>query len=219
MIDDVLLRWIVTALFAVGAIDSIRTLAARRTELRLSITHCLMLLMSLAMIVMAWPQGNQLPLLPLQLLFALGTVTAVVFAMRGTDDRLLHVYTAVMMASMVWMYAVMGWHTATSAAPATATPAHHGSPPGTDALSDMAQMHGASSNPMWMGSVTLLLVLGFLALTIYCAARSVQLPRTAAPAPPMSNAVTTLRRPRLRSPWICHALTAGGTGIMFAALL
>ena len=217
MINDLLLRWIVTALFAVGAIDSIRTLAARRSELRLSITHCHMLLMSLAMIVMAWPQGNQLPLLPLLLLFALGTVTAVVFAVRRTNDRLLHVYTAVMMASMVWMYAVMSRHTATSTAPAT--PAHHGSPSGTDALSDMAQLHGASSNPMWMGSVTLLLVLGFLALTIYCAARSVQLPRTAAPAPPMSNAVATLSRSRLRSPWICHALTAGGTGIMFAALL
>lgn len=107
MINDLLLRWIVTALFAVGAIDSIRTLAARRSELRLSITHCLMLLMSLAMIVMAWPQGNQLPLLPLLLLFALGTVTAVVFAVRRTNDRLLHVYTAVMMASMVWMYAVI----------------------------------------------------------------------------------------------------------------
>ena len=71
MINDLLLRWIVTALFAVGAIDSIRTLAARRSELRLSITHCLMLLMSLAMIVMAWPQGNQLPLLPLLLVLLL----------------------------------------------------------------------------------------------------------------------------------------------------
>ena len=219
MIDDLLLRWIVTAMFAIGAIDSIRTLAAHRSDLRLSVVHCLMILMSLAMIVMAWPQGNQLPLLPLMLLFALATAIAVVFAVPKTTARRLYVSTAVMMASMVWMYAVMSRHNSTSAVPAATAPAHHGGPSGADAINEMTPLHGPSSDPMWMGSVTLLLVLGFLALTLYCAARSIQLPRTAAPAPPLSNAVATLRRPHLEFSWICHTLTAGGTGIMFAALL
>jgi hypothetical protein len=117
LIAEPALRVVVTALFALAALYCAGRLT-RRVSIPARGTYAAHLLMSVAMIVMAWPAGVGILPWPQVLLFSVGTLWFIALAIsfaRGwaqgthheTHGRLVYWYHAVMMAAMVWMLVVM----------------------------------------------------------------------------------------------------------------
>ncbi|NUS43878.1 MAG: DUF5134 domain-containing protein [Mycobacteriaceae bacterium] len=105
MITEIVLRWVVTAMFAVSAAHCV---AALRQPGGLDrVGHCLHLLMCLAMIAMAWPFSMSWPTIPPMVLFVVAAAWFAVAAVTRGGRRPTHAYHAVMMAAMAFMYAAM----------------------------------------------------------------------------------------------------------------
>lgn len=216
LVEDVLLRWVVTVLFGLGAIDSITALIRRRGDRHYEIAHSLFLVMAVAMIVMAWPIGLRLPGVPPLVFFAGATVVLAVIAARTLMARRFYVYASLTMGSMVWMYAVMSRHSLASSGADGPSASHHLG--ADDAVAEMASMHGATSSPGWMSPLNLLIVLAFLVATLVCTGKFVAA-MWAAPRIRRSQAVSFTRRWQREIGWLCHGCMAAAMGIMFATLL
>ncbi len=107
MIQDLLLRWIVTALFVISAAECGFAIAADRRSLTHVVGHSLHFVMAVAMAVMAWPRGAALPTTGPMVFFLAATVWFVVVALAESGHRVSNAYHASMMLAMAWMYAVM----------------------------------------------------------------------------------------------------------------
>jgi hypothetical protein len=111
VIADLPLRWLVTGMFLLSGVGF--TLVTDRRSMTSVVSHGLHLVMVIAMAVMAWPQGLRLPATPTEVFFLAAALwfvmTAVVIA-RMVAQRVAHVYQAVMMFAMAWMYAVAHQH-------------------------------------------------------------------------------------------------------------
>jgi hypothetical protein len=107
VITDVFLRWIVTALFVVSALECGYVIATERRLGAHLVGHVLHLVMALAMAVMAWPRGAALPTTAPMVFFALAALWFVGVALSTKPHRVVAGYYAVMMLAMAWMYAVM----------------------------------------------------------------------------------------------------------------
>lgn len=110
MITDITLRWVVTALFAVSAVHCVRGLAHRTASLSDRIGNGIHLIMSLAMLVMAWPFSMSWPTVAPMVFFlvaALWFVAMLFVSNPAPSYRLSTGYHAVMMLAMAFMYAVM----------------------------------------------------------------------------------------------------------------
>lgn len=108
MIDDLWLRWLVTALFLVSAAECGIALARgehRRADL---VDQGLHILMAVAMVAMAWPAGAALPTTAPMLIFLAAAVWFGLRTLSVRGGRTVNAYHCVMMLAMVWMYAVMG---------------------------------------------------------------------------------------------------------------
>ena len=108
MIQDVGLRWLVTLLFVFSAAVCVRGLVASRHSPASLISHSLHALMAIAMAVMAWPRGADLPARAPMIFFALAAVWFVAITITGRMHRGANGYHALMMMAMAWMYAAMG---------------------------------------------------------------------------------------------------------------
>lgn len=111
MIHDLLLRWVVTGLFALGAIECALPIFTGRRPWTVVVSHCLHFLMAVGMAVMAWPWSTQSPsptgpavffLLAAAWFTAIGITVA-----RSPGSRLLYAYHVLMMLATTWMYADM----------------------------------------------------------------------------------------------------------------
>ncbi|AFA74774.1 putative integral membrane protein [Gordonia polyisoprenivorans VH2] len=124
MIDDIVLRWVVTILFALAAAQCAYLMLTRRMPWEAYVGHVLHLVMSVAMLVMAWPFSADWPTAGPMWFFVVAAAWFLVSLalhprLRPTDDcgcvpptttpfgRLAAVYHATMMGAMAWMYAVM----------------------------------------------------------------------------------------------------------------
>lgn len=110
LIDELALRWVVTVLFGLSAAGYVYILVAQHGRWTSAVNHLLHLVMSVAMIVMAWPVGMDFPTVGPMIFFLLAAFWFLLVAGRvssGTPDRLTNGYNAVMMTAMAWMYAVM----------------------------------------------------------------------------------------------------------------
>lgn len=120
MVDALLLRWILTLVFAATGgwfLVHLATASAHGRTSTLADRTCALahVAMSLAMIAMSWPWGMRLPLWPQLVVFALATVWFLVLALPSRrsaehahgSGRLSDVHHASMMAAMVWMIATM----------------------------------------------------------------------------------------------------------------
>ncbi|MGD9618662.1 MAG: DUF5134 domain-containing protein [Mycolicibacterium sp.] len=110
MIQDLFLRWIVTALFVLSAAECVYVMAAGRRSWTLVIGRLLHVVMAIAMTVMAWPSGAELPATGPMIFFLLATAWFAVGALAQQGHRAMNAYHAAMMLAMAWMYAVMGGH-------------------------------------------------------------------------------------------------------------
>lgn len=108
MIADLTLRWVVTLLFVLSAAETVYSVAIGDRAPRHVVGHGLHFVMSVAMAVMAWPKGTEVPNIPPMIFFLLATVWFLALLATDAGHRLLNGYHALMMFAMAWMYAVMG---------------------------------------------------------------------------------------------------------------
>ncbi len=107
MISDTYLKWAVTVAFVVTAVFWVARAAARSASIAGRITGLLHVLMSLAMLTMVW---SSLPGVSASVGMPVFGAAAVVFLgllVTRREHRVENGYHALMMATMVWMYAVM----------------------------------------------------------------------------------------------------------------
>ncbi|CRZ13411.1 DUF5134 domain-containing protein [Mycolicibacterium neworleansense] len=212
MIADLALRWAVTVLFAFSALECTFALMGSRGRPGTAVSQLLHLAMAIAMMVMAWPRGAELPTLG-PMYFFLGAAAwflAGLLRSGTTQGRVADGYHAAMMLAMAWMYAVMngnvlGHQAETAAAGSHGAHAmhmtgHHG---GGAAMA----MEQVSVQPPWIPAINWLLTIGFvIAATLwlyrYFAARH------GAETPPFSHFGT-----------LCRAMMAAGMAIMFGVML
>lgn len=232
MIDDIALRWAVTLLFALSAaecaytiwfktqrstaadgpstgsavatLERVATRRVGRSRRTLDVVcNLLHLVMAVAMGVMAWPRGAELPTTGPMIFFLLAAGWFVVTAAVGattTAARLIHGYHAVMMLAMAWMYAVMNG----GIVPGTGghDHAHHDM-----THMDMSAMQMPSS-PVWVTGLNWAVTVGFAVAAVWWLHRYFSV-RSAARGP-LAHAHFGV---------LCQAMSAAGMAIMFAVML
>jgi Domain of unknown function (DUF5134) len=136
MIEDLLLRWVVTGLFVLSAAEWGFAVVTRRRVWTAIVRYGLHFVMSVAMAVMVWPWGTRLPTTGPAVFFGLAAVWFVVattFVSENTGaKRAEYGYHASMMLAMAWMYTVISrpgdMAMPDMTMPATDMPARGGSP-------------------------------------------------------------------------------------------
>jgi hypothetical protein len=214
VIDDLALRWIVTALFAAGIAGYAYIIAAQPIRWTCTVNHLLHLTMSAAMIVMAWPAGMSLPTAAPMAFFFLAAVWFVLAPGRvssGIADRLINSYHAVKMTAMAWMYAVMSGRLPGQ----TYHPTDH-----TVAASSGMHMAGmdmsghetpwSAAEPAWITTVNAFASVGFSVAALYWLYRYFDERRSE----PVARGARLARLAPL-----CQAFMAAGAAIMFGAML
>lgn len=198
MIDDLALRWTVTALFVAGGAGYLYLLVARPGRWPYPVRHLLHLAMPIAMVAMAWPGGAALPTAgPIAFFLVAAVWFAAALVRHGgvVADRLTNGYHAVKMLAMVWMYVMM-----TAAVPGQVRhPAGHGGVPPSH----------AAVHPGWAAAVNTLAAVGFTVAALWWAGCYLAERRR----DPKQPAVRACRVASL-----AQALMAAGAAIMFAAL-
>jgi hypothetical protein len=106
MIQDIFLRWTVTALFVLSAAECLAAIAAGRRTWIPVVDRLLQVIMSVAMVVMAWPWGMTLPTIGPLVFFILAAVWFVAIGCAHSHG-VVSGYHALEMLAMSWMYAVM----------------------------------------------------------------------------------------------------------------
>ena len=108
MIHDLALRWVVTLMFVFSAGVCISSIVRHRESAASLISHSPHAIMAIAMAVMAWPRGADLPSRAPMIFFAVAAAWFAVLVFREGSHRGPNTYHALMMAAMSWMYAAMG---------------------------------------------------------------------------------------------------------------
>ncbi len=178
MIQDPVLRWIVTVLFVLTAAQILYAIAVGHLKWPHVVGHLLHFTMSVAMAVMAWPRGAALTTtghaVGPMVFFVIAAVWFVAVTIAGAGPRIVNGYSAVMMVAMAWMYALMGGMTGSSM----------GGIGGMDDMGGMAGMgpsaHGG--HPAWVGAVNWLWTVVFAAAALCWISRYVSLRKAGPPA-------------------------------------
>ena len=213
MIQDMTLRWVVTLLFVFSAAVCVQAIVANRHSVSNLISHSLHAIMAVAMAVMAWPRGAELPTRAPMIFFAAAAVWFAVITVRTGGHRVANVYHALMMLAMAWMYAAMGGlplHSEAEPMAATmpgmdgsAGHAGHGGHAGHS-----AGMHGGAEPLTWVHGLNLLCTIGFAVATAFWLYRLV----TARLQPSADGSDQTIGI-------LCQLAMAAGMGIMFSVML
>jgi hypothetical protein len=107
MIHDIVLRWIITGLSALSAAAWGFAIVSRH-RMWTEVVRCgLHFVMAIAMAVMVWPWGAQLPATGPAVFFSLAAVWFVTLALVPVETvplRTVYGYHALMMLAMAWMY-------------------------------------------------------------------------------------------------------------------
>lgn len=181
MIQDLTLRWVVTLLFVLSAAECVYAIAAGRRRWPSVVGYSLHTIMAVAMAVMAWPWGADLPTVGPMVFFLLATVWFVVIAASGAaaGHRIVTVYHALMMLAMAWMYAVMngrllpGQSSGSGEASSAGHHAGHTDMPGMPGM-DMPGM-GATDTaapsgtgyPAWIATLNWVCTVGFAIAAVF----------------------------------------------------
>lgn len=225
MIQDIALRWVVTLLFVFSAGVCVQAIAANRHSGASMISHSLHAIMAIAMAVMAWPRGAELPSRAPMIFFAAAAVWFAASTLRTADHRGANVYHGLMMLAMAWMYAAMGGLPLQKAGQSDSAPMS--SMPGMD-MPDMPGMdagssahaghagHGghsgagqAGTEPAnWVGTLNWVCAIGFGAAAAFWLYRLI----TARVQPAAEDSHQTVGI-------LCQLAMAAGMAIMFAVML
>ncbi len=113
MIHDIVLRWVVSGLFALTAVEYGVAVITKPRPWTSAVNHALHVVMAVAMVVMAWPWSTRLHTAGPAVFFLLAAVAfaaMAIFAMRTTSRRELYFYHGLMMLATAWMYDIMDSH-------------------------------------------------------------------------------------------------------------
>ncbi|KZS76629.1 hypothetical protein A4G26_21575 [Mycobacterium kansasii] len=173
MVDELLLRWLLTGLFVLsGATYVVAAIGQRRRWVSV-VSNGLHLVMAIAMAVMIWPWGIHAPTTGPAVFFLLAAgwfVALTVVSAKTIAQWAAGSYHAFMMLAMTWMYVVMNGQLLPGK-PVTPNPASTAtSMPGME-MSAMP-MPADSIQPEWVASVTWLWFLVFTIAAIVWAAIS-----------------------------------------------
>ncbi|MGV7301709.1 DUF5134 domain-containing protein [Mycobacterium kansasii] len=145
MIHYLMLRWVVTGLFALPAAECAVVLVSKGRPWKLVIGHGLHVVMAVGMAVMAWPWSARLPATGPAVFFLLAClwfVTMAVVVAGPIAPRVLYGYHALMMLATAWMYAAMNGHLLTVGS----STKHDIAMPGMD-------MPASSDSPLWVSAI------------------------------------------------------------------
>ncbi|MCV6984997.1 DUF5134 domain-containing protein [Mycobacterium shinjukuense] len=206
MIHDLMLRWVVTGLFALPAAECGLAIAARLRPWTWVVNHGLHFVMAVGMAVMAWPWGARLPATGPAVFFLLAAawfVTMAVVAAQATGVRGLYGYHGLMMLATAWMYVVMDGHLLPGSSSAQHATGHGGSMPGMDmAAMDMLASDGS---PLWFSAVNWFGVVGLAVAAVVWTFRYFTQRHEAAGSRSLGN--------------LGQAMMAAGMSILFVATL
>lgn len=203
MIHDLLVRWVVTGLFALAAVECGLPILIRRRPWTTVVGHSFHLAMAVAMAAMAWPWSTRLPTTGPAVFFLLATLwfaTMAVVAAPTRAPRVLYGYHGLMMLATAWMYASMNGHLG----PIGSSTRVAMSMPGMAMAG--ANTQASSGPPAWLSAVNWLGTITFAAAAVWW----------------MCGYLIGLRHtsPRFRAPgYLGEATMAGGMAILFLATL
>lgn len=172
------LRWIVTLLFVFSVGVCVQTIVANRHSAANVISHALHAIMAVAMAVMAWPRGAELPPRAPMIFFLGAALWFAVSTARVAGHRAANVYHAFMMLAMSWMYAAMGGLNLPKARDSASMPGMPGMP-GMDASSGHTGHgghaghggHGAgdsgAQSAAWVGALNWMCTIGFSVAAVF----------------------------------------------------
>jgi len=208
MIDDLFLRWIVTALFVFSALECGYAIVTGRRDWTHVEAHLLHFVMAVAMAVMAWPRGATLPTTGPMVFFGLAAIWFLAIMFTTARHRAVGGYHAFMMLAMAWMYAVMNG----SLLPGQAMSGHHDAQGSAVAMNmpgmNMAAGAGASSGPgypAWIDALDWLCTVVFAVAAVWWLYRYFA-ERQADPG-------------RRHIGIMCQAMMAAGMAVMFGVML
>jgi hypothetical protein len=173
MIDDLVLRWVVTALFVASAAEWGFAIVTQRRVWTAIVRYGLHFVMSIAMAMMVWPWGPQLPTIGTAVFFLVAAAWFVIattfLSERTVAKRTECLYHALMMLAMAWMYTVMDGHLL----PGQPAMRHH-MPQGMP-MPDMdmptTDMPATGGSPGWITAVNWFWFAGFVVATVFWAYR------------------------------------------------
>ena len=211
MIDDLFLRWIVTALFVLSAAECVYAIATGRRVWTHIVSQALHLVMALAMVVMAWPWGMVLPTTGPMLFFAVAALWFVALTFVRAGHRGINAYHAAMMLAMVWMYAVMSGSLlpapSDGTSPAGSVGGHHSMPgmPGMEMPGGSAESTGSAP---FITGINWLCAVGFALAAVWWLYRYF-VQRKAEPTQPSHRFLGIA----------AQAMMAAGMAVMFGVML
>lgn len=202
MIHDLLLRWVVTGLFALGATECGLPLLIRRLPATAAVSHGLHLLMAISMSVMAWPWGAKVPTVGPAVFFllaALWFLAVAIIAVRSRYPRMANGYHALMMLATAWMYVSMNnpVHVHSPHSPSTPMPGMDMAAMNEQASSEAPALFTALN---WIGAVVFTIAAAFWVSTYFVERR-----RTTTRFGPLGD--------------VAQAMTAAAMAILFGATL
>lgn len=216
MIQDVALRWFVTVLFGFSAAVCVRGMVTGRHSRRGVVSHGLHAVMAVAMAVMAWPGGADLPTRAPMIFFAAAALWFAVIAVTAGEHRAANVYHTLMMLAMAWMYAVMGGLPLRKTAhsdmagmpdmPGMAAAGGHGGHAGHGSHS--AATHSTDEGAGWVGVLNWVCAVGFGIAAVYWLYRFIT-----------ARVQGQDRQPGRSVGILCQFAMAAGMAIMFAVML
>jgi hypothetical protein len=161
MIHDIVLRWVVTGLSALSA-AAWGFAIVRRHRVWTQVVRCgLHFVMAIAMAVMVWPLGAQLPATGPAVFFVLAAVWFVISAFVPGETvplRTVYAYHALMMLAMAWMYTFI--HGFLS--PGHSSMHHHMD-------MDMAgkEVQTSAGSPAWITAINWFWFVGFVVAAVF----------------------------------------------------
>lgn len=172
MIHDLLLRWVVTGLFALTAAECGFAIVAKHQPWTSVVSHALHFVMAVAMVVMAWRWSTAVPTTGPAVFFLLAAVLFVAMAAvaaRMTSRRVLYGYHGLMMLATAWMYAIMNPHLL----PAGFSTQQHAQPDPSMPGMDMANMSMSASSgpPVWFSALNWLGAIAFATAAVFWTCR------------------------------------------------
>ncbi len=221
MIHDLALRWFVTLLFLFSAGVCISAIVRNRHSPANLVSHSLHAIMAIAMAVMAWPRGAELPTRAPMIFFAAAAIWFLAVTVKSAGHRVANLYHTLMMLAMAWMYAAMGGlplRRQEEPASATMPGMDMAGMPGMDGSAGHAGHAGhgghaagvssAGEPATWVGTLNWVCTIGFAAAAAFWFYRLV----TARVQPSSDGSDSTVGI-------LCQLAMAAGMAIMFGVML